>query len=135
MFHSKHSQKDRANARSYANCYQRRGILVPKPCERCGTTDRVEKHHEDYSKPLQVRWMCRLCHMAEHGVRHNPPPLERGAKQLTVWGDYSPSQYKPRYGTVCSRPGCDAPRRKGGRYCRSCTNAWRRAARAKSVTP
>lgn len=23
-------------------------------------------HHPDYSKPLEVVWMCRPCHLAEH---------------------------------------------------------------------
>lgn len=57
-------QRLRANARSYANVYQRRGLLVPEPCA-CGAV-KVEKHHEDYSKPLQVSWVCRKCHLAEH---------------------------------------------------------------------
>ena len=25
-------------------------------------------HHEDYSKPLQVIWLCKACHLAEHRV-------------------------------------------------------------------
>lgn len=54
----------KANARAYANVYQRRGKLVPKPCEVCG--DEAQKHHEDYSKPLQVMWLCRGCHVEHH---------------------------------------------------------------------
>jgi hypothetical protein len=57
--------KLKANARSYANRYQQIGKLVPKPCEGCGS-DRVEKHHDDYTKPLQVRWFCRGCHLQLH---------------------------------------------------------------------
>lgn len=45
-------------ARSYASVYKRRGLLVPKPCERCGSTE-VEMHHSDYRFPLRVRWLCR----------------------------------------------------------------------------
>jgi len=56
----------RANARTHANVAQRRGQLTPQPCERCGSTVRVEKHHEDYARPLQVRWICRPCHVAHH---------------------------------------------------------------------
>jgi len=55
----------KANARSYANTYQKRGKLIPKPCEVCG--GKAQKHHDDYSKPLQVRWLCRRDHMKEHG--------------------------------------------------------------------
>jgi hypothetical protein len=54
-------------ARSYANTYQRRGLLTPQPCEQCGSQE-PQKHHEDYSKPLDVRWLCRPCHLAIHTV-------------------------------------------------------------------
>lgn len=53
------------NARCYANEYQKRGKLVPQPCEKCGATD-VVKHHDDYTKPLDVRWLCRPCHHKTH---------------------------------------------------------------------
>ena len=58
-------QRIRANARAYANVYQKRGKLLPEPCAVCHAL-RAEKHHEDYSKPLQVRWLCRKCHHDIH---------------------------------------------------------------------
>lgn len=58
-------QKIKDTARSYANVYQRRGLLKPKPCEVCGSSN-VEKHHDDYSKPLEVRWFCRKHHLTHH---------------------------------------------------------------------
>lgn len=61
-------QRLKSNARAYANVNQRRGKLVPQPCERCGA-EKAEKHHEDYSKPLEVRWLCRDCHLQEHRER------------------------------------------------------------------
>jgi len=58
-------QRRRANARSYANVYQRRGLLVPQPCEVCGEAE-AQKHHDDYDKPLDVRWLCRYHHESLH---------------------------------------------------------------------
>jgi hypothetical protein len=37
-------------------------------CLRCGTEDVIiVGHHSDYSKPLDVVWLCRPCHAREHG--------------------------------------------------------------------
>ena len=60
-------QKRRSNARSYANVYERRGILVKEPCEVCGSHE-TEKHHDDYDKPLEVRWLCRQHHLEHHNA-------------------------------------------------------------------
>ena len=58
-------ERRKDNCRSYANVYKQRGHLIPEPCEDCGSED-VEMHHEDYTKPLHVNWLCRSCHMARH---------------------------------------------------------------------
>lgn len=49
--------------------------LIPKgeSCERCGTTELLHAHHEDYDKPLAINWLCRTC----HGVRHREINHER----------------------------------------------------------
>lgn len=41
------------------------GALIKKPCVRCGNK-KVEAHHTDYSKPLDVVWLCRPHHLEEH---------------------------------------------------------------------
>jgi len=46
----------------------RDGRLERKPCEVCGC-ERVEAHHDDYSKPLEVRWLCRTHHLEVHGKK------------------------------------------------------------------
>ncbi len=33
------------------------GTLVKLPCEACGDPN-TQAHHHDYSKPLDVRWLC-----------------------------------------------------------------------------
>lgn len=57
-------QRHRANnplkykARNAVNNAIRDGRLVKGPCEVCGTTERVQAHHDDYTKPLKVHWLC-----------------------------------------------------------------------------
>lgn len=43
----------------------RAGKLTKCPCEICGAME-VEAHHDDYSKPLVVRWLCRVHHNEMH---------------------------------------------------------------------
>jgi len=43
----------------------RDGKLIRYPCKICGK-DKSEAHHEDYSKPLAVTWLCRSHHMERH---------------------------------------------------------------------
>ena len=52
-------------ARSRANVAQKSGRLKPRPCEVCGKAE-VEKHHDDYDKPFEVRWLCRKHHRQLH---------------------------------------------------------------------
>jgi len=42
-----------------------KGILVRGWCEVCGKRP-VHAHHDDYSKPLEVRWLCQYHHQQEH---------------------------------------------------------------------
>lgn len=39
--------------------------LNKTPCEVCGVK-KVEAYHDDYTKPLDVRWLCRKHHMQHH---------------------------------------------------------------------
>lgn len=46
----------------------KRGDLERRPCAFCGSTDSLEAHHHDYSKPLDVTWLCVPCHRKFHGL-------------------------------------------------------------------
>ena len=43
-----------------------KGRLSRGPCEVCGATKGVHGHHDDYSKPLDVRWLCHTHHVELH---------------------------------------------------------------------
>jgi hypothetical protein len=45
----------------------RSGSLVRQSCEVCGNA-KSEAHHPDYSRPLDVKWLCRKHHRIEHGA-------------------------------------------------------------------
>lgn len=59
--------------------------IVEKPdaCQCCGAIGlRIEAHHDDYSRPLVVRWMCRACHLSEHRRADGFEPVANVAARL-----------------------------------------------------
>jgi hypothetical protein len=49
-------------------------IVKPTACSKCDEECRPEGHHVDYSKPLEVVWLCRRCHAAlSRKPRHVAP--------------------------------------------------------------
>jgi len=44
----------------------RDGRLTKEPCEVCKDV-KSQAHHDDYRKPLSVRWLCRKHHLEHHG--------------------------------------------------------------------
>ena len=62
-YRNRHPERIAANHAVYLAI--RRGDLVPQPCEFCGE-DRVDAHHDDYTKPFAIRWLCHAHHMAIH---------------------------------------------------------------------
>lgn len=57
---------DRNLARRKTEAAIRGGKLIKQPCERCGVSDNIHAHHEDYSLPLQVMWLCTKHHAERH---------------------------------------------------------------------
>ncbi len=40
-----------------------KGELIPQACEICSKLENIEAHHWDYSKPLEVQWLCKEHHI------------------------------------------------------------------------
>jgi len=70
------------------------GRLQPQCCEVCGDNGamadgrrNVQAHHDDYSKPLAVRWLCQKHHHEWHAaqpINNQPQEAREPAKQIDV---------------------------------------------------
>lgn len=71
------------NARAALHRAVKSGRLKKPPfCQRCEQeTQDLEAHHDDYSKPLDVQWLCVPCHTTVHP---HHPYVRRGAKAVTA---------------------------------------------------
>lgn len=50
----------------------RLGMIEKTPCRICGGPSQA--HHHDYTKPLEVTWLCRKHHMENHAVLWSKKP-------------------------------------------------------------
>ena len=57
---------EKARARSMVSNFLKQGKLQKAPCEVCGNP-KSQAHHENYSKPLEVKWLCFQHHREAHG--------------------------------------------------------------------
>ena len=44
-------------------------------CRVC-ENPKTEAHHDDYNKPLEIRWLCFDCHRKWHKTHDNPELLK-----------------------------------------------------------
>lgn len=56
---------DKRRAQKLVESALRNGTMARQPCERCGDP-KAHAHHEDYTKPLEVVWLCPRHHKARH---------------------------------------------------------------------
>jgi hypothetical protein len=111
--HTKDSRKDKARAR-IRDAVRHKKITKPNHCEMCGKSiddlSLLDGHHEDHTKPLQIKWLCRKCHAVtsskytEDILRDamlkaaSMIPKVSFLKMRSLTGIY-PEVYKKRYGT------------------------------------
>lgn len=82
--------KNSARTPLQAMCYNayrfalRYGLLVKEPCEICGSTEKIEGHHEDHTRPLEVKWLCHNHHSSHHGktLVRTPEMIENTRQQM-----------------------------------------------------
>lgn len=60
-------EKVKCRARAMVRARVSRGTMDKLPCLFCGNPD-SEAHHHDYSKPLDVTWLCKEHHLTLHGA-------------------------------------------------------------------
>jgi hypothetical protein len=76
-----HDPVKRAAQNAVSNAIKAGTLTRPDECERCGKPGGegrgkvIEAHHADYGKPLDVEWLCRGCHKAEHWKHPYPIPV------------------------------------------------------------
>lgn len=62
-YREKYPEKHKATTKIH-NALRDGKIIKPNKCSKCGLkTSYLEAHHEDYSKPLNVQWLCLSCHV------------------------------------------------------------------------
>lgn len=57
--------KEKTSAHNAVANAIRSGEISRLPCLVCGSTE-AQAHHEDYSKPLDVEWLCEKHHAERH---------------------------------------------------------------------
>ena len=80
-YDQKNKEKIRAQS---AVCYALKvGKLIrPSECSQCGKKVKVEGHHPDHSRKLEVVWVCRTCHLKIHAPER---PHDGVKKYITRW--------------------------------------------------
>lgn len=72
-YKEKESSAQKIRARNILNNKLAGGYIQKQPCERCGATDRIHAHHDDYSKPPDVMWLCPKHHKDRHRELEKDP--------------------------------------------------------------
>jgi hypothetical protein len=69
------ANREKIEAHTAVKSAVQHGVLVrPETCARCGKVGKVEASHSDYSEPLDVEWLCRMCHLEKDGLRSRKRP-------------------------------------------------------------
>ena len=56
-------------------------VVRPQVCSVCNKRTTIQAHHDDYTKPLSVIWLCPPCHAQRHVMLAEP---REGAAAVTL---------------------------------------------------
>jgi hypothetical protein len=73
----KNNEPEKSHCRYQTRWAVTSGKIKKLPCKVCGEK-KVQAHHEDYSKPLEVIWLCSLHHAIVHGKKLCRMTLKEG---------------------------------------------------------
>ena len=75
---AKHKEMEKEACMIFRAAVKSGRLVRPRCCSECGGKERtVDGHHEDYSKPLDVEWLCRGCHVQRHRKKPQPGPRDK----------------------------------------------------------
>lgn len=87
---AKYPERIKAN-RMATRAIERGELIRPDRCEECDKKPyfaKIHAHHDDYTKPLDIRWLCGSCHKQYHLMLDDKP-----TKPVVVMPD---KEYKSR---------------------------------------
>lgn len=76
--------KARSAQRQIAYNIQSGKIVRPNKCEQCSKHCKAEAAHYNYDEPLNVRWLCRSCH-----IRWDKSELKNGTIVVARWEKFT----------------------------------------------
>jgi hypothetical protein len=72
-YYAKH--QERYSTKIITGAAIKSGILKKEKCFVCESANNVQAHHCDYSKPLDVYWLCTKCHAIVHAIQRTAERL------------------------------------------------------------
>lgn len=86
-YRKNHPQKYKAHTAT-SNAVRDGRLIRPNSCSCCGIECKPHGHHDDYFKPLEVRWLCGKCHKDFHlFIRELHRNLEHTGTEYPFYGE------------------------------------------------
>ncbi len=122
-------EKHAARGKLY-QAIKRGKVSRPNQCGRCRKrAKRIEGHHSDYTKPLEVQWVCPPCHAVVHphferAIARLRWPCPDCGQEIEILATQVPRK-NPAHCRRCAKNYCYRGHLKTGKTCRTCFNAKR----------